>query len=201
MAESEFTKRVAPNAVDRTGIRYGRWIVLRRAGIKQGRTRRERWATWFCRCDCGIERIVDGGKLAQGASTSCGCSRKGRTRPGTNWKQLPNGEAARRRLLKDYMRGARLRGLVWSLTPERFYELTKMHCHYCGSPPRAEARTESRTGSYLYNGVDRFDNMIGYIEVNCVPCCTMCNRSKLMTHGSLFLEWIDQLVRWRLDHP
>lgn len=47
--------------------RFGRWLVLGLHGHKGNRR------SWLCRCDCGQERLVDGGNLRSGVSRSCGC--------------------------------------------------------------------------------------------------------------------------------
>lgn len=52
---------------DLTGQRFGRWTVLRFQRNDKGDPR------WFCRCDCGTERLVSGSHLRLGLSTSCGC--------------------------------------------------------------------------------------------------------------------------------
>ena len=53
---------------DLSGVRFGRWIVVRRAPpLPYGDTK------WFCRCDCGTGRLVLAGNLLSGGSTSCGC--------------------------------------------------------------------------------------------------------------------------------
>jgi hypothetical protein len=54
---------------DLSGNRYGRLVVLHRAGIP-GRN-----AYWVCRCDCGRERAVCTGDLKRVAVPSCGCRR------------------------------------------------------------------------------------------------------------------------------
>lgn len=56
--------------IDEAGNRYGRWLVLSR-GQASNPVRRD--AHWLCRCDCGIERVVDGKSLRGGRSRSCGC--------------------------------------------------------------------------------------------------------------------------------
>lgn len=63
-----------PPLVDRTGIRYGRLIVIERVG------REGKWhAVWLCRCDCGNLIKVPGNRLAKAAklerhgTRSCGC--------------------------------------------------------------------------------------------------------------------------------
>lgn len=54
---------------DETGKRYGRLLVLERAGTKNG------CATWLCQCDCGNKTIVYGSTLRSGETTSCGCKK------------------------------------------------------------------------------------------------------------------------------
>lgn len=58
---------------DLTGNRYGRWFV-----IKQGPTQTEpqHRARYWCKCDCGTERLVLLASLVRGLSTSCGCRQR-----------------------------------------------------------------------------------------------------------------------------
>lgn len=60
-----------PAAKDRTGLRYGRLIVLERAPnvTTGGRSR----VAWKCKCDCGKEIVVTGDNLQNGSTKSCGC--------------------------------------------------------------------------------------------------------------------------------
>jgi hypothetical protein len=51
--------------IDLTGKRFGRWTVLHYAGNQK----------WFCVCDSGTARAVDGWNLRSGQSKSCGCLR------------------------------------------------------------------------------------------------------------------------------
>ena len=56
------------NFIDMTGRRFGRLVVLERAGSDaHGKP------TWLCRCDCGRETTVDGTSLRRGRTMSCGC--------------------------------------------------------------------------------------------------------------------------------
>lgn len=48
------------------GKRFGRWTVIRQAESRKW----HRW--WACRCECGVERDVNGLNLRSGSSTSCG---------------------------------------------------------------------------------------------------------------------------------
>lgn len=56
--------------IDLTGQHLGRWTVIEYAG----NTHNGAW--WKCRCDCGTVRIVNGRKLRDGTSKSCGCLRR-----------------------------------------------------------------------------------------------------------------------------
>ncbi len=58
-------------APDLTGQRFGRLVVQRAAGTHRGRT------AFFCRCDCGIEKVVTRQSLIriERATRSCGCAR------------------------------------------------------------------------------------------------------------------------------
>lgn len=87
------------------------------------------------------------------------------------------------KLLARYKRASRARGIVFALLPEQFMRLINSDCHYCGVPPRP-----SKTLKSAFNGVDRFDNALGYVDGNVVACCTLCNRMKSMMGGDEFVE-------------
>lgn len=50
-----------------TGQRFGRWTVLRFAGIRNGNSR------WLCRCACGRRKVLGGRFLTHHYPRSCGC--------------------------------------------------------------------------------------------------------------------------------
>lgn len=57
------------SVIDMTARRFGKLTVVARAGeYKSGQ------ATWLCRCDCGVERVVRGADLRKGHTRSCGCT-------------------------------------------------------------------------------------------------------------------------------
>ena len=53
--------------IDMTGQKFGRWTVI---GFDCNKNRQ---TMWKCRCDCGTERSVEGARLRDGRSKSCGC--------------------------------------------------------------------------------------------------------------------------------
>jgi hypothetical protein len=58
-----------PKAPNRAGERYGYLTVIERAH------RIGKVLFWKCRCDCGTEKAIRYGNLANGSVTSCGCRR------------------------------------------------------------------------------------------------------------------------------
>jgi len=55
---------------DKAGMRFGRLLVLSRAGQTKARK-----TVWRCRCDCGKELEALSCNLASGNTASCGCLR------------------------------------------------------------------------------------------------------------------------------
>ena len=71
------TKGSGANFMDRTGQRFGKWLVIERFPQKKK-------VRWVCRCDCGTQRDVASTDLVSGRTNSCGCllqDRSGRTLP------------------------------------------------------------------------------------------------------------------------
>lgn len=71
------------------GSKFGRLVTLEAGG---GRTKIR------CRCDCGKETTPYAANLRSGCSTSCGCSRRGRARPGQLGVPLPHASSDARRI-------------------------------------------------------------------------------------------------------
>lgn len=62
--------RIANNASDLSGQRFGMLVALERCGNRNGKI-----ALWKCMCDCGNECIVYASSLKRGLTKSCGCYR------------------------------------------------------------------------------------------------------------------------------
>lgn len=167
--------------INETGNRYGRLLV-----IGPGEVRRTT-KMWRCLCDCGNDHIATGANLRSGCIGSCGrCG----------YKRLPDDEAACRQALNNYRRNAINRGIEFALSIDDFRKITKQACIYCGAPPSNKhnpARPRDGATPYIYSGIDRIDNSRGYVEMNIVACCAVCNRAKSdMTIGK-FLQWAARL--------
>lgn len=122
---------------------------------------------------------------------------KGYSLNGTHYKQLPYGEAAFNDLFARYKGKAEKRLLSFELTKEQFKQLTTQECRYCGRQPHRIHTVNKRVGEYVYNGIDRVDNDIGYVESNSYPCCYDCNRMKHNMGEKEFLEHIERIHAWQ----
>lgn len=155
---------------------FGNLIVLCLKEVRKSKT------YWLCSCICGKRTVVAQGNLKH--TKSCGCEKYNRRLP----------ESARNGVLGSYKRVAKDRNLEWGLTDEVFYNITQQHCHYCGLPPSNTARRKEHS-VYVYSGVDRKDNGLGYVRENVVPCCYTCNRAKGTTPYQQFVEYIQRLTQ------
>ena len=81
-------------------------------------------------------------------------------------------------LFSQYKKNAAERSFKFELSDEEFLQLTTCDCHYCGIAPKQFFRKNIGNGPYVYNGIDRKDNSVGYTMENCVSCCKTCNYSK-----------------------
>ena len=128
--------------------------------------------------------------LKKGTTDSCGCQ--------TPMKRSLNarkefGEAAFQALYMQYKRNATYRNHEFSLDEETFRQITKMKCFYCGKGPSQISKSRFNNGDYVYNGIDRIDSSMGYIESNVVPCCGQCNYAKRDLNIEEFYQWITNL--------
>lgn len=69
---------------------------------------------------------------------------------------------------KMYSKSANSRNLEFKLSEEEFTNIIKQNCYMCGIS----------TSDINTNGIDRFNNSLGYSLENCRPCCGHCNLLK-----------------------
>lgn len=145
---------------------------------------------WKCQCCCGNIIEVRSNSLIGGKSQSCGCKRLESTR-------LPYGEAAKNKLYKNYLLGAKNRNLPFEITKDEFIKLTSQNCYYCNISPRQICQNNGKKygfyGNYIYNGIDRLNNQLGYIKGNLVACCGRCNCAKMSMDRNEFLNMIMEI--------
>jgi hypothetical protein len=160
-----------------TGTIVHRWMLLEIDHVKDYfyNNKPHYVPYWRCRCLCGNEKIVCGNSLARGYNKSCGCWNKTQLAK-RNWK--PFQHTAIHSVFVHYIASAQERGISWNLTKEQFKEITSKNCWYCGKEPSNNQNLKDVNGQYVYSGIDRVDNTIGYEIDNVVPCCKNCNYKK-----------------------
>ena len=145
-------------------------------------------------CKCGTQKEVYLQTILRGQSTSCGCFSSKQARERLINKPIPvtlkDGIAARNSLLSQYKGIARKRNYQWDLTQDEFFSLTKGNCFYCGNEPSYVKKTQYKTGTYTYNGIDRKNNNLGYSSENSVSCCGICNVAKNTMGLEEFKKWV-----------
>ena len=180
---------------DLTNKRYGRLIVIKRA---KKRLTPHRGYYWLCKCDCGKIKTIRSCSLVTGSQQSCGCLGRENRIQSQAKRRLPYGVSMLNRLYHGYKRGAKARNHEFSLSKDEFQKLTSEICHYCGNEPSQIMSMPQSNGDYVYNGLDRKDNNLGYTFDNIVPCCWECNKIKLSMNYDTFIKWIKRInFHWK----
>ena len=127
-----------------------------------------------------------GYELRKGIVQSCGCLAHDNRHKAHLRKSDPL-HGAINRIFTSYKWGAIKRHIDFSLGFEEFRVLTSQNCFYCGLEPKQV--TSSGRNHYFYNGIDRINSDLGYVNNNVVPCCKSCNHSKSYFSQEEFYQW------------
>lgn len=152
---------------------------------------------WKCECECGNITHQRTTRLKKIQNISCGCKNKIII---ANRFIKPNNQAAINVIYKNYRTGANRRNYDFLLTKDEFKTLIEDKCYYCGIEHSmiCDTRRKIYSNDYMYNGIDRIDNNIGYIITNCVTCCKICNNAKNTLTKSEFINWISRVYNYQL---
>jgi hypothetical protein len=88
-----------------------------------------------------------------------------------------------------YVKGAKKRGIPFTLSKTHFQELIVKPCFYCNYHKEGEV-----------HGIDRVDNQKGYIEENVVPCCETCNVLKGTQHPQEFIDKMQVIHQYKITN-
>lgn len=176
---------------DEIGNVYGNITVIKRVPNHP----QKHCAMWLYRCQCGVEKTTTGGDLRFGKVKSCGCDRSDRAFKMGKANLKAPGHSSFVMLYNRYACTARNRGYVFNLDKDQFKTITQSICHYCGIEPKQIADKGTASGTYLYNGVDRVDNNLGYEPYNVVPCCTACNMMKRLMSKQEFIDHVKRIAK------
>lgn len=138
-----------------------------------------------CLCDCGGFTWCTVSELKIKKRVSCGCQLKERAGL-LNRKET--GEAALTVAFHWKKSYAKNKNFEFHLTKKEFEILSIQNCFYCNAPPANVCRARCNNGDFTYNGIDRVNNLLGYVIDNCVTCCLKCNRMKSDMSISDFIQ-------------
>lgn len=164
------------------GQKLGKLTIIKDTGERK-------WGkiVWLCRCECG--NMVKQTSIILARSTFHSCSQG-------CWKKISEGESNFNTLFRIYENIAKRKKMDFLLTKKQFKKLTQENCYYCGKEPAQIIKGKNSNGEYKYNGIDRIDNMLGYIFNNCVSCCKLCNMMKKDLIQKEFYEHIKKIYNY-----
>lgn len=159
-------------------------IISEPFSIRNGSGKCIRFVT--CECTCGEVKKVSLDKLRTKKTLSCGCYNKERA----SKRKISDSDRVKNSLIREYKGSAKCRSLTYSMSDNFLFSLVKKPCYYCNSEPFKPHREDQ---NFLYNGLDRIDNNIGYLESNVVPCCFICNKMKGVLNEGEFMEHLNKI--------
>lgn len=180
-------------------MNYGKLTVIREYKSRYigGRPCRR----FECICECGKTTNPTKEKVLKGATRSCGCMQIEMRNSLGKTRMLAYGVSASNQVFSVYKKTAKKRGYEFSLTKEYFLDLITKPCIYCGDNSKNKLQKMDGNGFFVYTGIDRYDNKLGYTIENSVPCCRVCNRIKTDMTIDQMSNQIDKIINnshmWR----
>jgi len=177
--------------LDITNQKFGRLLAVK----PLRNSSKNRGIIWLFNCDCGnsIEYIAL--KVKAGMKHSCGCLVRDRMIQMAKDRVMPNFQGNINKLYQRYKLEASKRNYSFDLSKDDFSIMLVENCYYCGDTPKTEhcnRKHKNKESTFIYNGIDRKNNSLGYSKDNCVSCCPTCNRMKMaMTE----VEFINQMYK------
>lgn len=165
---------------DFTGVRFKELVAIRFY------KKENKKSYWVFLCDCGNEKVKSIKDAQRKKIKKCNCQIKGPNSLVHNYKHSG--------LYLRYRRCAIRRNYEFNISTDFFESLIFSNCHYCNSEPSTIYKdNRANYNTYIYNGIDRKNNSIGYTQENCVTCCKICNRAKLDMTYEDYKDWISKI--------
>jgi len=154
---------------------------------------------WRCLCDCGNETFLSENVIKSGAIKSCGCLSIEKATERIKKIAIDSNKGIKtveNSCLLVYKQNAKLRNLKFELSDNDTIDIFHQPCFYCGIIDKKQNRY---TKEFFYlNGIDRLNNLDGYIYGNVVSCCRICNHAKFMMGIDEFYIWIERVYNYSL---
>jgi hypothetical protein len=185
------TKRTKAVIAAETNEVIGRWRV---DSVVDGSTRQVNVTCLECG-DVAVRCIYDLTRTRRGLGQRC---KKCANKLIIEGNRLSPGEALLKNLYSEYRKGARVRGIDWSINFNYFRSLVRGDCFYCGAAPNRVI--ESAWDSLSVNGIDRVDNNNYYRPGNIVTCCKDCNYAKRKLSQQEFINLCERVADRARSH-
>ena len=95
-------------------------------------------------------------------------------------------------LYKRHKRLTKRRSIEHTLSLGEFKILAGGACVYCGASPSNSFK--GRGLELAYQGIDRVNSALGYIESNCVSSCRFCNTLKGSMPASTWIDFLQGII-------
>jgi len=178
------------NIKDIAGEKYNMLTAIKR--VKRPKGMKDTGAWWLVKCDCGKEKVMRANSLRTKNTKSCGCSTGRLMRES---RLLEKGLAQKRTVFAYYKTHAKKLNILFELDFVKFIKSTQQNCYYCGAKPSNVQKSRNNNGNFIYSGIDRKNNNLGYTLKNCVPCCKICNIAKNNRSEKDFYIWAEKIVK------
>jgi hypothetical protein len=178
--------------IDFTGCTLGRLKIIERTG----KSTKEHSTMWKALCSCGTMIEIGSRQIRRGFPGGCeACEKKYGATIRRGRHVIDTQVRMENYLYSRYVNGAKRRNIFFDLTRSDFVELIKKECHYCGGLSEKESGIIAGNVPRRYNGLDRKDNIKGYIKENVVPCCLVCNFMKRNLGEKDFLQHLVRILK------
>jgi hypothetical protein len=179
--------------IDLTNQKFGKLTVLYELPSNKIRTK------WMCQCECGNKIAVFSNYLQSGDTTSCGCLKINKLQQKSKYYKLSYEEAKIKKIKSYHEKSAKLRNIDFKLTENEIHSMVFQNCYYCGDPPNRKFKISGHNKTIKINRIDRLNNNIGYINNNCVPCCSICNILKGRRSHDEFIKTITKIAKYQKE--
>ena len=167
----------------KVGDRFGKLVVQTIERISAGSLQSPDRTTIGarCQCDCGKQIVISLSRLRRGVK-GCRCQRitAGKSR-------LKGNVRGQSEAYSSLRLSAVKRDIPFTLSLENFAKIAEKSCYYCG------IESSRKIDKYIFNGIDRLDNSLGYSFENGVPSCKKCNLAKNVMAEPEFYAWVRQV--------
>jgi len=140
--------------------RFGMLTVIRQEDSRRGKK------SWYCKCDCGGDKICSTKSLRVNNVNSCGCMHYKKRNFHKNWKGT---EHISHTFFTAVKKGAKIRNIEFNITIEYVEKLfleQNMKCALSDIELIFSKVSKNKFGVGNAS-LDRIDNTIGYVEGNC----------------------------------